>query len=52
MKLTDVGAPDRSFSRWLSDDEIGQVIAHKRGWRLAPDGRVIAGKVPPPSAAN
>ncbi|TFD67705.1 hypothetical protein [Cryobacterium ruanii] len=45
MKLTDVGAPDRSFSRWLSDDEIGQVIAHKRGWRLAPDGRVIAGKI-------
>ena len=45
MKLTDIGPPERSFSRWLTDDEIGQVIAHKRGWRLADDGRVVAGKL-------
>jgi len=45
MKLTAIDAPDRSFSRWLTEEEIGQVLAHKRGWRLAEDGGVYAGKV-------
>ncbi|MFO7689318.1 MAG: hypothetical protein R6W83_01975 [Cryobacterium sp.] len=45
MKLTDISPPERSFSRRLNDDEIGQVIANKRGWRLAADGRVVAGKL-------
>ena len=45
MKLTDIEAPSRSFSRWLTDEEVGQVLAHSRGWRLAPDGVVMAGKI-------
>jgi hypothetical protein len=45
MKLTAIEAPSRSFSRWLTEEEIGQVLAHKRGWRLGPDGGVYAGKV-------
>lgn len=45
MKLTDIDPPSRSFSRWLTEEEIGQVLAHKRGWRLGPDGGVYAGKV-------
>jgi hypothetical protein len=44
MKLIAVDPPTRSFSRWLTDEEIGRVIAHKRGWRLASDGSVQAGK--------
>ena len=45
MKLTDITPPARSFSRWLTEEEIGQVLASDRGWRLAPDGSVIAGKL-------
>ncbi|MFC5929992.1 hypothetical protein [Cryobacterium melibiosiphilum] len=45
MKLTAIDPPSRSFSRWLTEEEIGQVLAHKRGWRLAPDGAVYAGKL-------
>ncbi|TFC52195.1 hypothetical protein E3T26_06155 [Cryobacterium sp. TMT1-21] len=43
MKLTAIDPPGRSFSRWLTDEEVGQVLAHDRGWRLAPDGSVMAG---------
>ena len=45
MKLIAIAPPTRSFSRWLTDEEIGRVIAHKRSWRQAPDGSVLAGKV-------
>ena len=45
MKLVAVDAPSRSFSRWLTAEEIGQVLAHNRGWRLTPEGAVIAGKI-------
>ncbi|WP_146069397.1 hypothetical protein [Cryobacterium sp. Y11] len=45
MKLTAIDPPTRSFSRWLTDEEIGRVIAHKRSWRQAPDGSVFAGKI-------
>ncbi len=45
MKLIAIDAPTRSFSRWLNDEEIGRVLAHKRGWRQAPDGSVHAGKI-------
>ena len=45
MKLIAIAPPTRSFSRWLTDDEVGRVIAHKRGWRQAPDGSVFAGKL-------
>lgn len=45
MKLISIEPPTRSFSRWLTDEEIGQVLAHKRGWRQAPDGSVMAGKI-------
>jgi hypothetical protein len=45
MKLTPINPPDRSFSRWLTDEEVGQVLAHSRGWRLASDGSVVAGSV-------
>jgi len=43
MRLTAIVAPSRSFSRWLTDEEVGQVLAASRGWRLAADGRVMAG---------
>lgn len=43
MKLIAIAPPTRSFSRWLTDEEIGRVIAHKRGWRQAPDSSVQAG---------
>ena len=45
MKLIAIDPPTRSFSRWLNDEEIGRVLAHKRGWRQAPDGSVLAGKI-------
>lgn len=45
MKLTPIDPPGRSFSRWLTEEEIGQVLAHDRGWRLAEDGSVVAGKL-------
>jgi len=45
MKLIAIDPPTRSFSRWLTNDEIGRVLAHKRGWRQAPDGSVVAGKL-------
>ena len=45
MKLTRIDAPDRSFSRWLTDEEVGQVLAASRGWRLGGDGSVVAGSV-------
>ncbi|TFC91579.1 hypothetical protein E3T28_01455 [Cryobacterium sinapicolor] len=45
MKLTAIDPPSRSFSRWLTDEEVGQVLASSRGWRLAPDGGVMAGKI-------
>ena len=45
MKLIAIDPPTRSFSRWLTDDEIGRVVAHTRGWRQAPDGSVLAGKI-------
>lgn len=45
MKLTRIDAPDRSFSRWLTDEELGQVLAASRGWRLGSDGSVVAGSV-------
>lgn len=45
MKLTEINPPSRSFSQWLTEEEIGQVLAHKRGWRLSDDGAVYAGKV-------
>ena len=45
MKLTAIDPPSRSFSRWLTDEEVGQVLAASRGWRLAPDGGVMAGKI-------
>jgi hypothetical protein len=43
MKLTPITPPDRSFSRWLTDEEVGRVLAHSRGWRLGSDGAVVAG---------
>ncbi|TFD87207.1 hypothetical protein E3T61_15365 [Cryobacterium lactosi] len=43
MKLIKIDPPDRSFSRWLTDEEVGQVLAHSRGWRLGSDGSVVAG---------
>lgn len=43
MKLTSIDPPSRSFSRWLTDSEVGQVLAHSRGWRLGTDGSVVAG---------
>ncbi|WP_120337260.1 hypothetical protein [Cryobacterium soli] len=43
MKLTKIDPPGRSFSRWLTDDEVGQVLAASRGWRLGGDGSVVAG---------
>ncbi|POH61361.1 hypothetical protein C3B59_11925 [Cryobacterium zongtaii] len=43
MKLTRIDPPDRSFSRWLTDEEVGQVLAASRGWRLGSDGSVVAG---------
>jgi hypothetical protein len=45
MKLTRIDPPERSFSRWLTDDEVGQVLAASRGWRLGTDGTVVAGSV-------
>ncbi|MEC5150189.1 hypothetical protein [Cryobacterium sp. GrIS_2_6] len=45
MKLTDIDPPGRSFSRWLTEEEIGRVLASDRGWRLAEDGSVVAGKL-------
>ena len=45
MKLTRIDPPDRSFSRWLTNDEVGQVLAASRGWRLGSDGSVVAGSV-------
>ncbi|WP_104134684.1 hypothetical protein [Cryobacterium sp. Y62] len=45
MKLIAIDPPTRSFSRWLTNEEIARVIAHKRGWRQAPDGSVLAGKI-------
>ncbi|TFD53970.1 hypothetical protein E3T55_04585 [Cryobacterium frigoriphilum] len=45
MKLTAIDPPSRSFSQWLTEEEIAQVLAHKRGWRLADDGAVYAGKI-------
>lgn len=43
MKLIKIDPPDRSFSRWLTDEEVGQVLANSRGWRLGSDGSVVAG---------
>ena len=43
MKLTKIDPPGRSFSRWLTDEEVGQVLAASRGWRLGSDGSVVAG---------
>ncbi|TFC07027.1 hypothetical protein E3O42_01215 [Cryobacterium adonitolivorans] len=43
MKLTRIDPPGRSFSRWLTDEEVGQVLAASRGWRLSNDGSVVAG---------
>jgi hypothetical protein len=43
MKLTRIDPPGRSFSRWLTDEEVGQVLAASRGWRLGSDGSVVAG---------
>ena len=45
MKLTAIDPPTRSFSRWLTNEEIARVVAHKRNWRQAPDGSVLAGKI-------
>jgi len=45
MKLTRIDPPDRSFSRWLTNDEVGRVLAASRGWRLGSDGSVVAGSV-------
>ena len=45
MRLTDIDPPGRSFSRWLTEEEIGRVLASDRGWRLAEDGSVVAGKL-------
>jgi hypothetical protein len=45
MKLTQIDPPGRSFSRWLTDEEVGQVLAHSRGWRLGSDGSVVAGSL-------
>ena len=45
MKLIAIDPPTRSFSRWLTNEEIARVVAHKRGWRQAPDGSVLAGKI-------
>jgi len=45
MKLTQIDPPGRSFSRWLTDEEVGQVLAHSRGWRLSSDGSVVAGSL-------
>ena len=45
MKLTRIDPPGRSFSRWLTDEEVGQVLAASRGWRLGSDGSVVAGTV-------
>jgi hypothetical protein len=43
MRLTRIDPPERSFSRWLTDDEVGRVLAASRGWRLGSDGSVVAG---------
>jgi hypothetical protein len=43
MKLTPIDPPDRSFSRWLTDEEVGRVLASSRGWKLGSDGSVVAG---------
>ena len=43
MKLTPIDPPGRSFSRWLTDEEVGRVLAASRGWRLGADGSVVAG---------
>ena len=45
MTIKDVPAPARSFRWWLSEEEVGQTLAHHRGWRLADDGSVLAGKL-------
>jgi hypothetical protein len=45
MKLTPIDPPGRSFSRWLTDEEVGRVLAHSRGWRLGSDGSVVAGSL-------
>ena len=45
MKLTQIDPPGRSFSRWLTDEEVGQVLASSRGWRLGSDGSVVAGSL-------
>lgn len=43
MRLTTIDPPGRSFSRWLTDEEVGRVLASSRGWRLGSDGSVVAG---------
>ena len=45
MKLTPIDPPGRSFSRWLTDEEVGQALAASRGWRLGTDGSVVAGSL-------
>jgi len=45
MKLTRIDPPERSFSRWLTDEEVGRVLAASRGWRLGSDGSVVAGTI-------
>jgi len=52
MKLTNISPPDRSFSRWLTNEEVGRVLASSRGWRLATDGGVVAGTLRKTRIAN
>ncbi|KGJ77538.1 hypothetical protein GY21_07490 [Cryobacterium roopkundense] len=45
MAITVLETPARSFRWWLSEEEVGHHLAHHRGWRLADNGSVMAGKV-------
>ncbi|KFF60505.1 hypothetical protein JF66_03885 [Cryobacterium sp. MLB-32] len=45
MTIKDLDAPARSFRWWLSEEEVGHTLAHHRGWRVADNGNVMAGKI-------
>jgi len=45
MTLKAIEPPARTFRWWLSNEEVGQTLAHHRGWRLSHRGAVVAGTV-------
>ena len=45
MTLKAIEPPGRTYSWWLTNEEVGQMLGHHRGWRLSDHGGVVGGKV-------